>query len=1030
MFTRHLLKGLLALVLLLWLAPGAYAQQVSLTGKVTDDKGQPLPGAGVQVRGGKGGTGTDNAGVFHLSVPSNATIIVSYVGYDADTVTLSGQTTLNVQLHPTTAALEQVVVVGYGTQRRKDVTGSIASIKGADVKSQPVTNVTEAIQGRVAGVEIVKSSGAPDAPSSILIRGVSSLNNAQPLYIVDGVRQTNGENFNMADIADINVLKDASAAAIYGSAAAGGVIIITTKKGQVGKPTINLNARYGVTKPRTLQLLDRDNWIKMKRTIDPTYLQGNDHTDTLPNTDWTKELFRDGNEQNYNLSVSGATNTANYLVSGFYNNQKGVYLNNASRLIGARVNSEFKLGKIFRAGEELYIWGRNTNPVPPFATPINPPFRTTPIMPVYNPDKTDKSNIWGQSPTGYSGPNLVGQIMTAHILNKKLNLQGNAFVEVQLPLYLTFRSTLGYTFYNEGQNYFQEPYNFGQVKSPSNKLEKYTNNNQTLLNNYTLSFDHIFGKHAINALIGYEQIQNKYDGIDASETNVGGSSFGFIRTSQSDAFVTGGYDPNGLVKSQFGRLNYNYAGKYYISGAVRRDANFTVFGPGNQHGVFPSASAGWHISDEDFFKRGVPFIDLLKLRGSWGRLGNSNINSYYFLTTYEQVNSANFSPGGSPSVGITQTFIPNEKIKWEQVEESNIGLDLEALNHRLNFTAEWYNKTTNDMLYGLPVALSSGITALYETNIGSVNNKGIDLVLGYHDHAGKFSYGVNFTGSFNKNKVLNLDGVNANPILDGNNNYGNGSFGLMINNPITITRAGAPFGQFWGYKVQGIFKSDDEAAKHGTQLGNTPHAGDLIYQDITGDGKVTADDKQVLGNPNPKFTYGASVNLAYGAFDLNLLFNGVSGVQVFNGVKAYAQFPFSDGNTTSQVFNASFFGSNQLTSQPRINYNGVNDPNQNYNVPNSYFVENGSYLKLKNAQLGYNFSNTLLTRLKIQKARLYVMANNLFTITKYSGIDPELSGNLVAGPTGPQYSVTTRGIDAPWQYPHSRVFSIGFDATF
>ncbi|HEY0274045.1 MAG TPA: SusC/RagA family TonB-linked outer membrane protein, partial [Chitinophaga sp.] len=718
MFTQRLLKVVLATLLFGWLTPGAYAQQVSLTGKVTDEKGQPLPGAGIQVRGSRTGASADNAGVFHLNVPPNATIIVSYVGYNSDTIPLSGQTVLNVTLRPSTAALDAVVVVGYGTQRRRDVTGSIASVKGADVKNQPVTNVTEAIQGRMAGVEIIKSSGAPDAPSSILIRGVSSLNNAQPLYIVDGVRQANGENFNMADIADINVLKDASAAAIYGSAAAGGVIIITTKRGQVGKPVVNLSARYGVTTPRSLKLLHRDDWIKMKRLIDPTYLQGNDHTDTLPDTDWTKELFRNGNEQNYNLSVSGATNTANYLVSGLYNDQKGVYLNNTSRLIGARINSDFKLGNYVKVGEEVYVWGRNTAPVPPYATPINPPFRTTPIMPVYNPDKSDKSNIWGQSPTGYSGPNLVGQIETAHISNKKLNLQGNAFAEVKLPVYLTFRTTLGYTYYNEQQNYFQEPYNFGQVKSPSNRLEKYTNNNQTLLVNYTLSFDHTFGKHAINALAGYEQIQNKFDGIDASETNVGGTSFGFIQTSQSSAFVTGGYDPNGLVKSQFGRLNYNYGGKYYVSGAIRRDANFTVFGPGNQHGTFPSASAGWHISDEPFFKKAVPQIDLLKLRGSWGRLGNSNINSYYFLTTYNQVNSVNFAPGGAPSVGITQTFIPNKDIKWEQVEETNIGLDLEALQHRINFTVEWYNKTTNDMLYGLPVALSSGITALYETNIG------------------------------------------------------------------------------------------------------------------------------------------------------------------------------------------------------------------------------------------------------------------------------------------------------------------------
>ncbi len=957
----------------------AYAQDRVISGTVTDDTGTGLTGATVAVKGGKQGISTGAGGTFNLTVPAGAaTLVISYVGFETQELPLSGRNNINIQLQPQKTLLNAVVVVGYGTQKRADLTGAVASARGEEIKSLPVTNVQEALQGRLAGVEVVKSSGAPDATASIIIRGLSSLNNAPPLYIVDGVRQS-GDNINIQDIATIDVLKDASAAAIYGSAAAGGVIIITTKKGQGSKPTVNLTARYGVTKPLTMKLLDRDDFVRLRRTLNPSYLSGVS-ADTLPNTDWVDELYANGREENYNLSVSGTTPAVNYYASAFYNGQQGIYLNNSSYLSGARVNTDFKIGKRVKIGEQLYVWSRSTKPE--IVTAINPPFRSIPIMPVY--DDSDPKSPWGKSPVGFGGPNLVGQIMTAHITNQKFNLQGNAFAEVQLPLYLTFRTTFGYTYYSENQSYFQDAYNFGQVATSINALRKFNINQPTIMSNYTLSFDHEFGKHAISAVVGYEQFKTTFNSQYATQTSVGGNSYSFIQTSASQASVSGAYDPNGLIKSTFARVNYNFDSRYYLSGSIRRDGNFTVFGPGNQYGVFPAGSAGWRISEEPFFRGLLHTIPQLKLRGSYGVLGNSNIGGYKFLSTYDPVNAQNFTPGGSPFIGVTPTFIPNSSVKWESVYEANVGVDAELLNSKMFVTVEWYNKTTKNMLYGLPIPLSSGITTPFYTNIGSVRNQGLEIVLGYKDKAGALNYSISANGAFNKNKVLNLDNINNNPILDGNNNYGNATFGMMVNQPITITKAGLAFGQFYGYKVEGIYQTEDEINKHPQQEGYKARPGDLIFADVDGSGTINDKDRTVIGNPNPKFIYGANIRLDWKGFDLAMQFNGVAGVDIFNGVKAYASFPFADGNTTSKVFGASFLGDNGLTDQPRIDNN---DPNGNYSKSSSYFVESGAYLKLKNLQIGYTFSDAWLQKVSIRSARIYVMGNNLFTITKYSGID-------------------------------------------
>ena len=1031
----------------------ARAQNKTISGAVYDEKGGPLSGATVQVRGSVRGVNTDAAGRFTLTVPANASVLlVSFVGYEPQELSLRNADDVRVVLRPTRSSLDEVVVVGYGVQRRKDVTGSVASVRGNDFKQLPVTDVTAALQGRAAGVEVIQNSGQPGAGTpTIIIRGLSSLHQPAPLYIVDGVRVP-ADNINIQDIATVDILKDASAAAIYGSAAAGGVILITTKKGAGSKPQVDFNMRYGVSVPKLVDnLLRKSDFIKFENVINPTYFAGATKTDTLPDVDWVKAVYGNAYEQNYNLSVSGSGPSVSYLFSGFYNAQKGIFIRNYSNIGGVRVNTDYKLGNWIKIGEQLALSQRKTQPlVGQDANLHNAPFRSMPIIPIKNENGT-----WGTVPPGYGiqfgGPNAVGAAYAADAIDFQNNLQGNVYAEIKLPLHLNFRTTLGYSYYLETMDFYQAPFNFGADVDATNTLTKMYNQSGQLLDNFVLTYDQEFGKHAVNAVAGYEQITTKIDNLNSTVSSNGLPNYSIITTSASTTTAGGTYDPNGLIKSYFGRVNYNFDKRYYLSGSVRQDANYTVFGPQKQKGIFTAASAGWTISDEAFFQNILPIVSLLKLRGSYGSLGNSNVPPYTFAAFYgpysgvagfgnTSVNGANFAPGAPLFIGSSINTISNPNLHWETVKETNIGVDGELWKGTVYFSVEWYNKLTKDMLYALPLPPNAGFSSPFFTNIGSVQGRGVDVLIGYKDKAGPLSYDITATAGFNTNKVTNLDGIATDALFDGYNYYNNGNatYGAMIGKNLTITKNGLPFGQFYGYKVLGIFKTDADAASSPQP---NAHAGDLIYAHNPKNGNtVNSADEQVIGNPNPKLVYGINIRLNYKGFDLAALFNGVAGVQLFNGVKVYAQHPFeSDATVTTAALHDSYFGGNGLTSQPRMgvtNSNGsyTDDPNGNYNNPSSYFIENGSYLKLKNLQIGYSFSSAAMERLKIKSVRLFVMGNNLFTITRYSGLDPEVgsaySQAAVSGYVGGAVGVTTRGLDAVSAYPQTRIYSAGIDVNF
>jgi len=1040
MYKKQLLKLFLCPLFLL-LSTWAMAQKTTVTGHVTDEKGQPLPGVSIVIKSSKSGTVTDVNGKYTLNVNSNDVLEFSMIGFIKQESPVNNQSVINVTLIETPEALNEVVVVGYGTQKRKDVTGSISSVRGDAFKDQPITNPIEALQGRVAGVNVIENSAAPDAVPQIIIRGIASFYQPNPLYIVDGVRQADLNNVNPQDVVSIDIAKDAASAAIYGSAAAGGVILVTTKRGSgEGPPQVTFSSRYGITNPKLVQLLDRDDFIKLQNLVNPSFFAGATKTDTLANTNWVDELYRNGTEQNYNLSISGAGPNVNYLASGFYNQQTGIFIKNYSNIGGARVNTDYKLSKYLTIGEQIDGSQRITSPLVGAEADLhNAPFRTQPIIPLYN-----KDGNYGTEPAGYKiafgGPNPLGAVNSAGAQDVKNNFQGNAYADLKLPFHLDFRTTLGYSYFLETTDFYQNSYDFGPVASSTNGLAKSYAQSSQLLTNYVLTYNQSFGKHNITALAGYEQIVDKTNNIYSTMSSIGEPGYSYIQTSASTIGLSGTYDPQGLIQSQFARANYNYNERYFLSASIRQDANYDVFGPNKQKGIFPAASVGWTISDEPFFKSALPGINSFKFRGSYGQLGNSNISPYSFTSTYSQFQSATgasggaqgFAPGQPFQIANTLTGIPNPNLHWETVTETDLGFDGEALQGSLYFTAEWYNKKTSDLIYQLPLSASSGFSQPYITNIGDVDNKGFELMAGYRNKIGKLRFDISGNISYNQNKVTKLSGAATDAVYGGYNYYslGNTSFSQMPNEQLTITKVGLPFGSFYGYKVLGIF-TDEATAQKQVVNGHKADAGDLEYQDINNDGKIDQNDRQVIGNPNPKFIYGFNIHLNYGGFDLAALFNGVAGVQLFNGVQAYEQSLFQDGNTTSQVFNDSFLGTNGLTSQPRLlspvaGGGNALDQNQNYSSVNSYFVQSGAYLKLKNLQLGYTFKSAVLQTISIKSLRIFVMANNVFTITKYKGLDPELGSAFT---TGGAVSPTTQGIDAVTNYPQARIFSAGLDVS-
>ncbi|CAN5520333.1 TonB-dependent receptor [soil metagenome] len=1004
----------------------------TVSGSVSDEAGARLPGVSIIVKGTTRGTTTDANGQYKMTLlTGDATLVFSFVGYLSQEVTVGDRSELDVRLATDTKNLNEVIVVGYGTQKRSDLTGSISSVKAEEVKSLPVRSINEALQGRAAGVQVTRNDGSPGASSDIVIRGVGSIGGMAPLYIVDGIRMSSGNNFNLQDVESIEILKDASAAAIYGAQAAGGVVLVTTKRGTtMDKMSINFNAYYGVRKPlNQYKLLNTADYYTAKTAFGVATNSWGDPA-KLPDNDWVKDLYGNGIEQSYSLSLSGASAKSNYYLSANYQKEGGTFIDNYFERYGLRSNADFKLNKKIRVGETLYAWMTSTNPV--VSTTL--PFRSAPVVPIYDP--TNIYGGWAKTGNYFGGPNLVAQEYQNHQLNQTYALEGNVYADWEIIPGLNFRTTFGASIYN-GKNYkFNEAYDYGIVANRVAALSRDINNQRNLTANFVLTYAKTVGQHEFKALAGYESYKSDLSSLSASAQGFPYVTYNLgLATNPSSYVASGGELPQTRILSQFGRINYTYASKYLLTATIRRDGS-DRFGPTNKFGVFPSASIGWKLNEEAFIRDNVTFLSNLKLRASYGKLGStSNIPQYTYLPSYGGTNGTN-SQGladGSRAKGYALTAqLANQNIKWESVLQTDIGLDIGLLKNALNITVDWYSRQTQGMIYQVPVALSAGFgaSAVY-TNIGQMSNKGLELAVDYRGKTGAFTYGITANASFNRNLVKQLDGVNNNPITDG-------AAGQDLDGNAARTEVGHPLSQFYGYQVEGIFQSNADVTTLNEQAqkaaGSTSvyyqnagtAAGDLRFRDVNGDGRITIADKTFIGNPWPKMTYGFTLNLGWKGLDLTALFQGVQGVDVYNGNKYFTQFMYGDYTTTMDIFNSSFFNGNGLTDQPRVGSTssaGVfsRDPNANYGRVSDYFVEDGSFLKLRNLQIGYTIPNSLMKSLKISDLKIYVQGQNLLTFTKYKGLDPEVLG---------RNGTTARGIDTIYSYPRTMLLSAGINLSF
>lgn len=963
---------------------------IKIKGTVTDERNEPIIGANVFVVGTTNGTVSDVNGNFELMVPASGVLKVSYIGYfDKDVNIVAEKQKYEIVLKENTQALDEVVVVGYGSQKKSNITGSVASIKTSDFNDLNM-DVTNVLQGRVAGVNV--SNGG------IIIRGAASINGSDPLWIVDGIP---GGAPNMNDIESLEILKDAASTAIYGARGAGGVILVTTKKGSPGKITVNARVNAGVAMPIDIpSMLQTSDYIDRKKAAGFVYnaASGWDNPSLLPNTNWEDYVWQNAVKQNYFVQVTGGNEKTSFNTSAeFIKNeraQRGAY-DSAGNL---RLSSQTKFNKRFKMTEIVTLGFSNDVPAlygNESSSKIY--YRQVPTMLPYDIDNASGGG-WGKQPAGgyYEGPNPAAIIGSVHANNRAYKGGANLIFDWEIIDHLSVQANLSGNFRSYANNSFQEYWSTGNVSEQQRYTKDYGESyNLRML--YTLTYDHMFAdKHYLKGMVGYEAYK-------AESTSAGGWKTGFSVEPVEDMSLGSGSTEavggKGLSRSlsQFARLNYAYADKYMVEANVRRDG-YDNFGINNRFGIFPSASVGWNVTKENFISENenMKWLSQLKLRASIGRIGNNTVPQFLYEPSYTSNYLYYSYDSKKTDRGFWYSNIPNAAIKWEDVTQWNIGIDASLFNNRLNTTIEYYDKKTSDMLYSIGAPPSSGAYSSdifakapsYTANIGEISNKGFEWMIQWRDSYNDFKYDVAFTLSTNKNRVIKLSDQ-INPIIWKGTS-------TAINSSIYRTENGFPMGQMYGYVVDGIIQNKAEIdalnakAPNGLYQEEGTTAGDLKYRDTNGDSKISEADKTFIGNPWPKMIFGLNLNFSYKGFDLSMGWTANTGVDIFNSAKVYERSFYGDFNTTYKVFEA-WSSSNMGSMHPRV----VNtDPNNNFKNVSSYFVEDGSFLKLKSLHFGYNLPKTFLSKFSIQGLKFYVNCDNLFIISKFQG-DPEIGGGYL-----------------------------------
>jgi TonB-linked SusC/RagA family outer membrane protein len=1012
--------GRLLFVFLMFSFSESVVAQQPVTGKVTGNS-SPLSGVTVQVKGNTVSTQTDADGSFAIPASPNATLVFTYIGYATKEVPVSNRVVIDVELEAVTRQLDQVVVTGYTRQAKKDITGSVAVVDVAALKSIPAGSAEQALQGQASGVVVI-NSGVPGGTSNIFIRGVSSFGDTQPLVIVDGV-QSSLHDVNSNDTESIQVLKDAGAASIYGVRGSNGVIIVTTKKGKRGAPTFSYDFYYGTQVPpsgNVLNIASPEAYAAFVKKMNPgtqlfpdgtlpDYLYAgpgvkgignegdpavdpskyvfdaanpsNDYLIQRVNkqgTDWFHQIFRAAPTQNHSLTMSGGTDKSNYLFSVGYLNQQGTLLDTYLKRYSARINTEFKIKKWFRVGENVYAFYKQ-NPVFSNQDQDNAIFfaYTMPnFIPVYD--------INGQYGGTWAGPGELGNRWnpvamlknTAKNKNNAWDIVGNMYAELDILNHLTAKTVFGGTVDNQySYNFTPNRYQDLEQHTGKNSYNENSLYNSNWIWTNTLTYNQIFGNHNVKLLAGSEAINNYGRGV-------GGSATGFFSTDLNYLVLNNGTSDvsnysnayTNTLYSLFARLDYSFNDRYLIAATVRRDGS-SKFGETRRFGVFPSFSAGWRISKEKFMEK-LFWLNDLKIRGSWGKLGSQNnvpsANAFSLFNSGFGTSYYGISGSGETTQGFYQSNIGNPYTGWEEDEVTNLGLDATIFN-KIDISVEWYKKSINGLLFPQPLPATAGGASAPIINIGDVQNKGWDLSLTYHGKAGRdFRFDVSAIVTAYKNLVVKIP------------DPGYFDVGLVRN------QQGYPVSSFFGYDVIGFFNDSAEIKNAPTQQDAAP--GRFRYRDVDGDGKITTSDRTFIGNPNPKFTYGLNLNASYRNFDFSMILYGSQGNDVYNSLRStithWNGFPQALSNDL--VFH-SWTPENHDAKAP------IAENSSNFSSGGgSFYVENGSFLKCRSMILGYTLAPAILEKLGINKFRVYVQAANLFCITKYSGLDPELQGSSQA----------------------------------
>lgn len=1011
-----------------------FAQERSVSGTIKEDAtGSPIPGVNIIVKGTTSGTVSDIDGNYRINVPEDATLVFSAVGFVTEEIPVSNRSVIDVTMSQDIQSLSEVVVVGYGTQERARVTGAISSVSSKQISEMPVASLDQALQGRAAGIAVT-NTGSPGVSPLVRIRGLGTVGNNDPLYVIDGMPSGGLNNINPNDIESIDILKDASAASIYGSRAANGVVLVTTKKGSRGATAVNVDAYYGVQKAwRTLDLLNRDQYMDYARDLlanDPANFDTNpDNNVSAPSrfssmgdfanvdTDWQDEMFNTAIIRDYNVSVTGGGENSLFNIGGGYFKQDGIMLGTGFKRYSFRANSEFKLGKRVKVGETMTLAysDRNNEPFNGGRSQIEHMIKMVPYIPVYDPSRL--GGFRATDAADASDPeNPVLNAVLRKNTDENLKLLGTAYATYEIIEGLEYKLMLGLDMNFGYNNQFTPRFNAGSYhQNPTTDINQNRTDFISPLISNQLNYRKTFDKHNLDAVAVFER-------LTSLSRNTGGSGETDLT---DDIQVLGGLaSPNiqggrteYALLSYLGRINYDFDGKYLLSASVRRDGG-SRFGPGYKWGTFPAFSAGWRISQEAFMAN-VPVISDLKLRASWGKTGNDRIGDYRYQSTIDGQFRYNFN--GVLVPGFTSRDLVSSDIIWETTVMTNLGIDFGFLNDKIRASVEYFNNETQDMLLPVPVPASLGYDVAPTRNVGNVTNKGFEVTAGYFQSTGDFQWSVNGNISFVTNELTSL-GV------------GNSVSGQTFENDVTtFTTVGQPIGYFFGWETDGIFQQGeveqanaiDGDASSPYQSGNT-RAGDIRFKDINGDGQVNNADRVVLGHYLPDFSYGLNATANFKNFDLSLFIQGVSGNEILNTNRYDLEGMTRLFNSGTAVLNR-WTPENTNTDVPRA----VNtDPNRNSRL-SSRFVEDGSYLRIKNLSIGYTLPTTALNAFGggfIKNVRFYVTSQNLLTVTDYTGYDPEIGARPDLS-TNANNATLNAGVDYG-QYPQPRTFLGGVQIGF